>query len=128
MKNLIIMALAGILAAMPFSAAAQNEKPTAEDFTIVQDKVENGLREIVATPSALVCAKQMKITIDPATEVIKDVVITGGCPGNGQAVARLLTGMTVDQSIEKLLGVNCAKRGTSCTDQLARILKKAFNK
>lgn len=125
MKSMIIMALAGLLAGAPQDVTP---KPTAEEFTIVSDNVVNGVREIVATPSALVCAKKMTISVDPATEVITNVQIFGGCPGNGQAVAKLLTGMTVNQAIEKLYGVNCAKRGTSCTDQLARVLKKCFNR
>ena len=60
---------------------------------------------------------------------IKDNVIVacrfiGGCMGNTQGVARLVEGMNVDVAIEKLAGIDCGGRGTSCPDQLARALKQ----
>lgn len=122
MKTLLIMALGAI-----FSFAPQDVvKPTPEDFTIDVDKVEAGLRTIQATPSKLVCSKKIEVVVDTQTNVIQSVDYTGGCPGNLQAIKSLLKGLTVDQAIEKLDGIQCGKRGTSCTDQLARILKKAY--
>ena len=55
---------------------------------------------------------------------IKDNVIVacrfiGGCMGNTQG-----EGMNVDAAIEKLAGIDCGGRGTSCPDQLARALKQ----
>jgi len=44
--------------------------------------------------------------------------------GNTQGVARLVEGMNVDAAIEKLAGIDCGGRGTSCPDQLARALKQ----
>lgn len=71
-----------------------------------------------------VCAQKMVITVDG--DIVKHVEIIGGCHGNRQAVAKLVEGLTIDQVIEKLDGIEC--RGsrtekTSCPDQLANALK-----
>ena len=54
---------------------------------------------------------------------VKDVKFVGGCHGNTQGVAMLVEGMRVDDVIERLEGVQCGMKGTSCPDQLARALK-----
>lgn len=117
------MAIATMFAAFP-----QNTQPTPEDFKINIDRIENGVRTIEATPSPLVCSKKIVVKVNTADNTIKEVDYTGGCPGNLKAIKSLLQGLTVDQAIEKLDGILCGRRGTSCTDQLARILKKAYNK
>ena len=48
----------------------------------------------------------------------------GGCSGNTQGVARLIEGMDVDEAIKRIDGIDCAGRGTSCPDQLAKALKE----
>lgn len=50
----------------------------------------------------------------------------GGCPGNAQAIARLVNGMTVEQIESKLAGIRCGGKPTSCADQLARGVREAF--
>lgn len=49
----------------------------------------------------------------------------GGCNGNTQGVAKLAEGMPIDVLIERLQGIRCGMRPTSCPDQLARALIKA---
>ncbi len=126
MNTLVIMALSALFSIA--SPDVQPQAPTPESFTIDVDKVENGVRIIEATPSRLVCSKKIAVKVNAKTKVIEEVDYTGGCPGNLQAIKSLLKGLTVDQAIEKLDGIQCGRRGTSCTDQLARILKKAYNK
>ena len=94
-----------------------------EDYRIVSDTVgASGMRHITAVPSALVCSVQIDLDID-AEGRIHNLVYTRGCNGNLQAIGRLLEGMPATQAAETLSGVNCSGRGTSCTDQLSRILK-----
>lgn len=124
MKTLIVMALSAIFAVAP----QVDNSPKPEDFKIVSDKTEAGVRTIVATPSPLVCAKQIEIKIGAKDNIVQELIVTRGCPGNAKAVASLVKGLTVDQVIQKLDGIPCGNRGTSCTDQLARILKKAYKK
>ena len=58
-------------------------------------------------------------------EVEKDIVTSckfiGGCAGNTQGVAALVTGMSVEEAIRRLKGIQC-RGGTSCPDQLANAL------
>ena len=60
---------------------------------------------------------------------VEDGVVTkcefvGGCPGNTQGVASLVTGMKVTDAIDKLKGIHCGPRPTSCPDQLATALEQ----
>ena len=71
------------------------------------------------------CAKKIKFTLQG--NVITNVqFLEGGCPGNLQALPRLVEGMTVEEIEKKIGGIDCAGRGTSCADQLARALRKAY--
>ena len=67
-----------------------------------------------------VCAAQIEYEIDGDNK-IHNVRFFGGCPGNTQAVASLVEGMTVDDAIRRLRGIQC-RNGTSCGDQFARAL------
>ena len=70
-----------------------------------------------------VCSQMMEIELDG--DIIKSVVVTGGCHGNLQAVSRLVEGMTVDEVIGKIEGIRCGFKPTSCPDQLAKALRAA---
>jgi uncharacterized protein (TIGR03905 family) len=69
-----------------------------------------------------VCSR--KIDIETEGNIIKSVKFSGGCAGNTQGVARLLVGMTVDEAIERLEGIRCGFKSTSCPDQVAQALKE----
>ena len=58
--------------------------------------------------------------------IIESVEFVGGCHGNTQGISRLVEGMTVEEVIKRLEGVNCGGRGTSCPDQLAKALKSTL--
>ncbi len=64
------------------------------------------------------------ILIDLEDGVIKSCSFVGGCSGNTQGVAALVTGMKVEDAVMKLKGIKCGPRSTSCPDQLARALEK----
>lgn len=70
-----------------------------------------------------VCARE--IVIDIVDDVIESVKYIGGCSGNTQGVAALVKGMSVDEAIERLSGIKCGFKQTSCPDQLAQALKQA---
>ena len=59
---------------------------------------------------------------------IHNIAYTGGCNGNLKAISSLLEGADVDFAIERLSGIHCGFKDTTCGDQLARALKKACNK
>ncbi len=75
-------------------------------------------------PTQFTCA--MKIDFDLEGDVVTNVSFTGGCNGNLKAIARLVDGFTVEQIEEKLKGNTCGMKPTSCADQLARAVRKAY--
>lgn len=95
-----------------------------DDFRIISDNTTDGVRHITAVPSALVCSAQ--IDFDLVDGRIHNLRYIKGCDGNLQAVGRLLEGMEAAKAVEILTGVNCHGRGTSCSDQLTRILRAAI--
>lgn len=69
-----------------------------------------------------VCSREINISVKDG--VIDSVQYVGGCSGNTQGVAALVKGMSVDEAIERLSGIRCGLRSTSCPDQLAEALKQ----
>ena len=90
------------------------------DVTKIEDKVTDGIREASFLTCGIVCSTQIDIEIEGDT--IRRVKYTNGCNGNTQGIAALIAGMKVKDAIERLDGINCKGRGTSCPDQLARAL------
>ncbi len=72
-----------------------------------------------------VCSRMIQVEIED--DIIKSCQFLGGCSGNTQGVSRLVIGMDVNDAIDKLKGIDCGGRGTSCPDQLALALQEAIN-
>lgn len=71
------------------------------------------------------CSKQIKFTIDK-NEVITNVeFLGGGCPGNLQAIPKLVNGLTAKEIEEKVGGIICGNKGTSCCNELVKAINKA---
>ena len=70
-----------------------------------------------------VCSQAIDFEVENG--FIKSVKFIGGCSGNTQGVAALVTGMKVEDAVSKLEGIRCGMRPTSCPDQLAKALKSA---
>lgn len=66
------------------------------------------------------------ISLDLDGDVVRNIVFTGGCNGNLKTIPMLLEGWTVSQINEKLSGIICGKRPTSCADQLAKAVVAAL--
>lgn len=77
------------------------------------------MEKINYTPNG-VCSRRMEIEVEDGK--IMAVRIVGGCAGNTQGVSRLLVGMSIDEAIERLSGIRCGFKPTSCPDQLAKAL------
>ena len=70
-----------------------------------------------------VCSQ--KITIELEDDVIQSVKVVGGCSGNLQGLSSLLRGMRREDAIERLEGIRCGMKATSCPDQIAKALQTA---
>jgi len=64
-----------------------------------------------------------EIEVDVENGIIKNVQFTGGCPGNLLAMSELVKNMPVSEAIERLEGIRCGNKNTSCADQLTKALK-----
>ena len=72
-----------------------------------------------------VCSRKIDIEVEDG--IVKKVHFTGGCNGNTQGVSKLVEGMKVQDVIDRLEGIDCNGRGTSCPAQLAEALKSALS-
>ena len=72
-----------------------------------------------------VCSKEIIFEIN--NNIVTNIEFIGGCNGNLKAIAKLVSGMTVEQIEEKLKGNICGFKNTSCADQLAIAVRKAYN-
>ena len=70
------------------------------------------------------CARVIEFELNG--NIVTNVKFFGGCPGNLQAIPKLVEGMTVEEIEEKLGGINCGGRGTSCADQLSKAVREAL--
>ena len=69
-----------------------------------------------------------KMVVDVENDIIRDVKIEGGCSGNLQGISSLVKGMKVQDAIDKMKGIKCGFKNTSCPDQLAIALEQATAK
>lgn len=67
------------------------------------------------------------VIIDIEDGVVTDCSFVGGCAGNTAGVSRLVKGMKVEDVVERLKGVKCGFKTTSCPDQLAKAIESAIN-
>ena len=71
-----------------------------------------------------VCSRRFFIHVEDG--VIQSVRVEGGCSGNLQGLSSLLRGMRVEEAIQRMEGIRCGGKATSCPDQLAKALKTAL--
>ncbi len=72
-----------------------------------------------------VCSSEINFDIEG--NVIKNISFIGGCNGNLKALSKVLDGYTVEEIENKLKGNTCGFRSTSCADQLAKAVRKAYD-
>lgn len=65
-----------------------------------------------------ICAQEMQVELDDQG-IIQDLKIRGGCDGNHKGLSALVRGLPAQTAVEKLRGIQCGPRDTSCPDQLA---------
>ena len=66
------------------------------------------------------CCGLINVVVDGTK--IYDVEFIGGCMGNLQGIKNLVKGMEIDEVINKLQGIKCSSKPTSCPDQLSKCL------
>ena len=71
------------------------------------------------------CSKVISFDLDGST--VHNVEFVGGCPGNLKAIPALIEGADANVVIEKLKGIRCGNKPTSCAHQLTLALGEALN-
>ena len=69
-----------------------------------------------------VCAAKIDFAVED--NIVKNVSFTGGCNGNLKGISALVDGMPVDEVIQRVEGITCGFKQTSCCDQFAQALKQ----
>lgn len=72
------------------------------------------------------CSQRILFEIEDGK--VRNVQFLGGCNGNLQGISKLVEGLCVNEVVEKIEGIHCGMKPTSCPDQLAKALKEAVNK
>ena len=70
------------------------------------------------------CSPQIDFELNG--DIVSNVRFTGGCNGNLQGISSLTDGLTVEQIENKLKGIRCGFKPTSCPDQLAIAVREAY--
>ncbi len=73
-----------------------------------------------------VCSRNITLEIEDG--IIKSVNFVGGCNGNLQGISALVIGQKPEDVIERIRGIKCGFKDTSCPDQLAKALEQAISK
>ena len=72
-----------------------------------------------------VCSRKMIISAENG--IITDAQVIGGCGGNSQGISKLVVGMTLEDAIARLRGIDCGGKGTSCPDQLSIAMQELLD-
>ena len=72
-----------------------------------------------------VCSSQIQFEIDEG--IVKKVHFTGGCNGHLKGIASLVEGMPWEEVVNRLSGIKCGLKGTSCPDQLSIAIREAMS-
>ncbi len=70
------------------------------------------------------CSQRILFEIEEGK--LKNVQFLGGCNGNLQGISKLVEGMDANEVIERIQGIRCGMKPTSCPDQLANAIKQAM--
>ncbi|MCD8354445.1 MAG: TIGR03905 family TSCPD domain-containing protein [Clostridiales bacterium] len=70
------------------------------------------------------CSRSMEIDVEDG--IVKGLRVVGGCNGNLKGISALVVGMKVEDVIDRLDGIKCGFKQTSCPDQIAQALKQAL--
>lgn len=127
-KTLTTIIFGVLLSVSSVNASAQNyygtyrsEEDTSYMKIISDSTTVDGTRIVNYKPSRIVCSKNIEIHVKDG--IITFARFTQGCDGNTKGVCALIRGMKVQDAIDRLDGIPCGRRSTSCPDQLAHALK-----
>lgn len=72
------------------------------------------------------CSREITIELDENNKILS-AVFNGGCAGNTTGISHLVVGMDAQEAIQRLKGIRCGFKSTSCPDQLALALEECLS-
>lgn len=88
-------------------------------MNIVNDTFSCGIRTVVAQTEG-VCSQAIELKL--FGDEIQDVRFYGGCSGNLKGIVALCEGKKISDVKQRLSGITCGGKSTSCPDQFAQLL------
>ena len=76
--------------------------------------------KIIQYQTSGTCCQMMQVKLQDG--IVLDAEFYGGCNGNLKGIKELIKGMKDEDVINKLSGITCGAKPTSCPDQLAKCL------
>jgi uncharacterized protein (TIGR03905 family) len=70
-----------------------------------------------------VCSREIRVELEG--DKIKSIEVIGGCDGNLKGICSLLKGADASETVERLSGITCGRKPTSCPDQVSRAILAA---
>lgn len=67
-----------------------------------------------------------KIDFDVEDNKIHNLIVTNGCNGNLKGIAALVEGQDIKEVEERLKGIKCGFKNSSCPDQIAKALEEVI--
>lgn len=71
------------------------------------------------------CSRFIHVVLDD-NHIIQNVEFYGGCHGNLKGIAALVKGQKAEDVIDRVKGISCNGKPTSCPDQLSVALAQAL--
>lgn len=72
------------------------------------------------------CSQYIEFELDD-DNTVHNIRFIGGCDGNLKGIAALCEGMDAEEIIDRVEGINCGFKTTSCPDQFAKALTEALS-
>lgn len=79
------------------------------------------MRETYKYKPTGVCSTEMIFELEDG--VIENLEVMNGCNGNLKGISALVRGQKIEDVIDRLEGITCRSKPTSCPDQIAQALK-----
>jgi uncharacterized protein (TIGR03905 family) len=70
------------------------------------------------------CSDRIEFNLEDGK--VRNAVFHSGCSGNLKAIGILVEGMEASELVQRLKGIRCGHRATSCADQLAKAVEEAL--
>ena len=92
---------------------------------IINDTYTGSVRYVVGQTEG-VCSQAIELLVEG--DVILDAAFHGGCNGNLKGIVALCKGQKISEVKDRLTGITCGGKNTSCPDQFSQLLKLVSEK